>query len=523
MLQAFLPGAAMSKRRFEMFHYRQVLVRMRQGDSDRDIARSNTMGRRKAAQIREVAEERGWLAPGVPLPDDATLAAAFARREGLPASCLSSLEPWRDQITAWHHAGIQGTTIHAALTRNHGYTGSYSSVHRFVSQLIRAVEPAVPLRLVFRPAEAAQVDFGAGPVLTDARSGETFKTWFFVMTLCWSRHQYVELVRDQSCATWLACHRHAFEGFGGAVERVIIDNPKCAITRACAHDPEVQRAYAEYAEGYGFKIDPCPPRDPAKKGIVEAGVKYVKRAFLPLREFRSLADANRQAAEWVRGAAGNRCHGTTREKPLTRFLEVERALLRPLPAVPPVLAVWAKVKVHRDAHVQFEHGLYSVPFRLVGQTLWLKAGDGLVSLYRDHEQVASHPRQSRPGARSTVPDHLPPAALAWSLHDTQWCLREAQRIGPRCQALLETWFADQVLVNLRAAQGVLRLEKTYGTTRLEAACTRALRFGSARYRTVKNILAKGLDAVPAPALETSVPATYTQGGRFCRDSKTLLH
>ena len=73
----------------------------------------------------------------------------------------------------------------------------------------------------------------------------------------------------------------------------------------------------------------------------------MKRSFLPLREFRSLADANRQVAEWAMGEAGNRCHGTTREKPLTRFQEAERALLRPLPDVAPVLAVWAKVKVHR--------------------------------------------------------------------------------------------------------------------------------------------------------------------------------
>ncbi len=55
--------------------------------------------------------------------------------------------------------------------------------------------------------------------------------------------------------------------------------------------------------------------------------------------------------------AGNRCHGTTREQPLVRFADVERALLGKLPDVPPVLAVWAKVKVHRDAHVQYIHCL----------------------------------------------------------------------------------------------------------------------------------------------------------------------
>jgi len=56
---------------------------------------------------------------------------------------------------------------------------------------------------------------------------------------------------------------------------VIIDNAKCAIIKACRFDPQVQRSYAECAEGYDFKIDPCPPHDPQKKGIVESGVKYV--------------------------------------------------------------------------------------------------------------------------------------------------------------------------------------------------------------------------------------------------------
>jgi transposase len=507
-----------------MFHYRQVLVRMRQGDSDRQIGRFKTMGRRKIAHVREVAAERGWLTPAVPLPDDATLAAAFERPQALPASCVSSLEPWRERISQWHAQGIQGTTIHAALAREYGYGGSLSSVYRFVSQLVAASPPDVPLRLSFKPGEAAQVDFGAGPLITHAVTGETRKTWFFVMTLCWSRHQYAEFVHDQSSATWLACHRRAFEWFGGVPGRILIDNAKCAITKACIHDPEVQRAYAECAEGYGFRIDPCPPHDPQKKGIVESGVKYIKRSFLPLREFRSLTDANRQLADWVLGEAGNRCHGTTREKPLSRFLEAEKALLQPLPDVPPQLAVWAKVKVHRDGHIQFDKCLYSVPFRLMGQTLWLKATDQLVTLYRDQEPVANHPRQTRPGARSTLQDHLPPQALAWNLQDTQWCLREAQRIGPQCHALIQALFADQVLVNLRAAQAVLRLEKPYGRQRLEAACARAVSFGSLRYRSVKAILAKGLDqATPHPATDTELADTYIRGGRFCRNTQTLLH
>ncbi|ACD15607.1 IS21 family transposase [Paraburkholderia phytofirmans] len=506
-----------------MYQYRQVLVRMRQGDSDRDIDRSKIMGRKKLAAVREIATERGWLSPGNALPDDTQLATAFSRKEFLPASCISSAEPWREQIAQWHDAGVPGTTIHGALVRNHGYEGSYSSVYRLLQQLKAELTPDVPMRLEFKPADAAQVDFGAGPTITDAHTGEIHKTWFFVMTLCWSRHQYVEFVRDQSVDTWLLCHRHAFEWFNGVVARVIIDNPKCAIVKACIYEPEVQRAYAQCAEGYSFKVDPCPPRDPAKKGIVESGVKYVKSSFLPLREFRDLDDANRQAQAWVMQEASTRTHGTTREVPLKRFEDVEQALLLPLPDVQPELATWARVKVHRDAHVQFQRAYYSVPFRLAGKDLWLKATATMVQLYYEHELSASHVRQTAPGTRSTVADHMPPAAQAWQLHDTQWCLREAQRIGPSCHALVHALFGDQVLIKLRAVQGVLRFAQQFGASRLEAACRRANHFGTPSYKAVKLILQKGLDQswLSTEPAESSA-TTYTHGGRFCRDTQTLL-
>ena len=502
-----------------MFQYRQVLVRLRQGDSDRDIARSRLMGRKKLSKLRELAAPLGWLDPAQPLPDDAALAAALTPTR-VAASSVSSLAPFASLIRDWSAQGLQGTTMHAVLCRNHGYTGSYSAMRRFLQQLA-AAEPAVctTMRLDFDPAEAAQVDFGAGPTITDVHTGEVFKTWVFVMTLCWSRHQYAEVVRDQTIATWLGCHRRAFAWFGGVPGRLIIDNPKCAITRACVTDPSVQRAYAECAEGYGFKISPCPPRDPQKKGIVESGVKYIKRNFLPLREFRDLADANRQLQDWVLGTAGTRSHGTTREQPLARFA-TERGLLIALPSDPPEIATWAKVTVHRDAHVQFERTLYSVPFRLMGQQLWLRATDQTIQIYREQERVATHVRTSS-HRRSTVRDHLPPDALAWSMADPQHCLRESERIGPHCHALIQRLFADRVLDHLRAAQGVIRLEKQHGAARLDAACGRALAFDDPRYRTVKTILDRGLDQVPVHDSFDRLADTYTRGGRFGRRPSTL--
>jgi len=511
----------MANRRFEMYQYRQALVRMRLGDSDRTIAQTGLMGRKKAAQLRQVAQPHGWLDIDYPLPEDAVLAEALKKPVTRPQT-LSLVIPHQEEVTTWWKQGIQGTTIHQALQRKYGFSGSYSSVRRFLQQLEEA-HPVTTSVIEFAPGEAAQVDFGKGPTIIDVYTGEEISTWIFALVLAWSRLLYAELVVDQTVPTWLGCHRRAFEFFGGVPQRVIIDNPKCAITRACYHDPEVQRAYGECAEGYGFLIAPCPPRDPQKKGRIESGVKYVKNAFVPLRTFRCLADGNAQLKAWLLGAAGNRTHGTTREKPLSQWAETERFLLHYLPGQPPELADWRQVKVHGDCHVQFEQCYYSVPFRLVRQQLWLRASETTVRCYQEHQMVAVHPRLHRPGSRSTLDEHLPPEALAYKMQDPTWCRKQATQIGPYCRQLIDTLFADRVLDNLRAAQGIIRLGRSYGPTRLEAACRRAMAFANPRYRTVKTILEKGLDQQP---WDTDAPpplaAPYTGQGRFSRDTRHLF-
>jgi transposase len=478
------------------------------------------MGRKKSARFRQLALAHGWLDPQTPLPDSAALAHAIkGRKEDRLQPSL--VEPYADEVKKWLEKGIQGTTIHRALVHKYGFEGSYSSVRRFLAQY-KDAHPEVTTILDFTPGEAAQVDFGSGPDIIDVSTGEVIKTWFFVMTLCFSRHQYAEIITNQKVDTWLACHRRAFEFFGGVPNKLIIDNPKCAITRACYHDPAVQRSYATYAEGYRFMISPCPPRDPKKKGRVESGVKYVKRNFMPLREFRSLSDANDQLNHWVMETAGNRIHGTTHQRPLTLFVETEKVFLQPLPDVPPQVATWTQVKVHGNCHVQFEKVQYSVPFRLVHQHLWLKATDNTVKLFRDLEMVAVHPRLFKPGDRSTVDDHLPPEALAYKMQDPQWCLKQAQEIGSACHQVIQRLFKDRVLDNLRAAQGIIGLGKKYGSLRLETACQRALFFGNIRYRSIKTILNKGLDQLSLfePSEEALAPP-YTGSARFLRRGSAL--
>ncbi len=513
----------MANKRFEMYQYRQILVRMRMGESNRAIAQSGLMGRKKAQKLRDTAVAQDWLDKLKPLPENAELATVLNVTVHTSSSTMSSVLPHADKVKTWMKSGVQATTIHQQLVQNYGFTGSYWSVIRYINSVKEKEPGAVSTVMEFDPADAVQVDFGAGPLIVDTQTGELRKTWIFVMTLAWSRHMYAQFIWDQSTATWLSCHRRAFEWFNGVPKRVIIDNPKCAITKACYHDPDVQRAYGECAEDYGFLIAPCPVREPKKKGRVESNVKYIKNAFVPLKEFRSLSDANAQLKAWLVGVAGNRKHGTTKLIPLTQFKEVEQELLQPLPDVAPELAVWAQVKVHGDGHVQFQHCRYSVPYILIRETVWLRAGDSTVRIYQQHELKATHKRLRHQGGRSTVKEHQPPAAQAYNMQDPQYCLKQAEKVGEYCHLFIKRLFASRVLDNLRAAQGVVGFAKNYGPVRLENACYRALTFDNVRYSAVKQILEKGLDEMPHESHAfDSLSDSYTGKGRFHRDPNKLI-
>ncbi|WP_425129054.1 hypothetical protein [Burkholderia vietnamiensis] len=101
-----------------MHQYRQVLVRIRHGDSDRELARCRYMGRRKLAALRELAEQRGWLKPDAPLPDDAEIAAALGSPRKA-TSTVSGLEVHRALIASWLEQNVP-VRISANVTADFG-------------------------------------------------------------------------------------------------------------------------------------------------------------------------------------------------------------------------------------------------------------------------------------------------------------------------------------------------------------------------------------------------------------------
>lgn len=476
---------------------REMLRLMQRNYSNRKIAEVLQVNRKTVDKYAAWAHKNGLLTQELPSPEVLERLVKETFSEPLPPQNTSSLEPFRETILRLREQEVEIAAIRQRLIEQQGYTGSYAAVWRFVQKL-EPKRPEPTVRVEVSPGEEAQVDFGFAGQMLDPQTGRLRKAYAFVMTLSWSRHQYVEFVFDQKSTTWLLLHRHAFEFFGGVPERVVLDNLKAAILKACWEDPQVQRAYRECAEHYGFLIAPCRPATPEHKGKVEqGGVHYVKRNFLGGREPGCLLQANREVRHWCQTTAGLRKHGTVRQKPLERFQQVEQSALQPLPQAAYEPGQWKAVKLHRDCYVVFDNAYYSAPHRLIGETLWVRGGLQDVRVYTsDYELVALHSRANHPGQRLTLLDHLPPEKVPGLLLNRPGCQQQAVQIGPATAQLVQQLLDHRPEDRLRTAGKLLRLTERFGKERLEAACARALHFEDPAYLTVKRILEQGLDQQP---------------------------
>ena len=509
----------MSGRRTNVLVIRELFRHLRAGDSDRQVAgwhdaaglhetrfprvvppgqvaEALHVTRRTVAKYRTWAKAHNLLTGSLPTPEDLVRLLEQDLPASRPPKGTSSVEPYRAIVTDLRQRGVEIATIFQRLHDDHGYTGSYSSVHRFV----RALEPAVPdvtIRIERPPGEEAQVDFGYAGLMLDEH-GQRRRAWALVMTLSYSRHQYVEFVFDQKVETWLLLHCHAFESFGGVPRKVVLDNLKAGIIKACFDDPQVQRAYRDLAEYYGFLVAPCRPRQPQEKGKVESGVHFVVRRFLAGKEPAPLTENNLKVQTWVAQTAGLRLHDTTKWQPLPQFERVERPTLQPLPETPFELATWKQVKLHRNCYVTFDKAYYSAPHRFVDQKLWGRGDARTVRVYAEYQLSATHPRATEPGQRRTHPDHLPPHRVDALTLTPERCQAEATAIGPWTLQVVEALLAERPLDRLRSLRKLLRLAERYSPLRLERACARAVRFDTATYVSVKHILEQSLNVEDYP-------------------------
>jgi transposase len=309
-------------------------------------------------------------------------------------------------VALWNGAAEGNAVVVKALLAEEGVEASVRTVQRAVEDRRRQVHAAqvATVRFETKPGQQMQVDFGEKKVRL---GGQLVKVFLLVAVLSYSRRLFVRAFLNQRGDDWREGVAAAFVHFGGVVLEVLGDNARPLVEE---HDRKAgtvrfHPAWVEFCKDWDVTPKACGPYRARTKGKTESGVKYVKRNALAGRDFESFAALEKHLVEWM-AEADARVHGTTHERPLDRFEREEKAALRPLPSRPlPRRQQRLKRKVANDALVDVDTVRYSVPHRLVRESVEVQVGEAEVRIFHAGKLVATHARCKEPHGRVVDPAH----------------------------------------------------------------------------------------------------------------------
>src|SRR6266850_1257067 len=344
--------------------------------------------------------------------------------------------------------------------------------------------------------------------VVDGFTGEIIPVQIFVAVLGASNFTYAEAVWSQKLPDWIAAHVRAFAYFGGVARQTVSDNLKAGITKACFHEPTVNRTYADLARHYGTAIVPARPYKPRDKAKVEVGVQVVGRwilARLRHRRFFSLAELNAAIRALLDDLNNRPMRGWGLSR-RTLYEQLDRPKLIPLPPSPYEYAEWKRCRVGLDYHVEIAKHYYSVPHQLLRQEVEARITVATVEIFHRGKRVASHRRSLHPHRSSTIADHMPSAHRRYRDWTHERIRREAASVGPDTAALVDVILRSRPHPEqgFRSCIGILGLVKRFGAARVDAACTRALVLGTRSYTSVAAILKNHREHASAAAVEAPI-------------------
>jgi transposase len=397
----------------------------------------------------------------------------------LPRTNSAQIHPYREKIRIWIRQHLTAQRIYQDLVEEHGYTGSYDAVKRYARKLRKKGVRGFTDRLEHVPGREAQVDFGKATCRI--LFGSKWKrVWIFKMTLSSSKHAYEELVEKQDMETFLRCHENAFAFFGGVTEIVTIDNLKAGVIEASIFDPVLNETYLKFASHWGFAANPCIPRRPEHKGVVERDISYTKHNALDGRKFNSLAEANAYLRHWNKRWARTRIHGTTRCQVWKLFCDVERDRLRPVAEQPFVFFTVCSRKVDVNGCVEVKRGFYRVPPRLVGEKVVVHYNQQYVRIYSKGELAISHMRLERKGTVSDAPGCLPKWKHPNLESQERYYCSKARQISPALYKLVYDILCTDDPLAIRRVRGLLSVSKKFTNEVVDTAARKALSFSPVR-------------------------------------------
>ena len=404
----------------------------------------------------------------------------------LPATSASAsaCEPFRETIELGLSRGRNAVAIWQDMVTDHGFSGAYNTVKRFVRKLRGPEQPEAVGIIDTGPGEEVQVDYGEGPMVRDPQTGKYRRTRLFVMTLGYSRKAVRLLVFRSSTRTWAELHETAYRRLGGSCRIVVLDNLKEGVLTPDIYDPTLNPLFKDVLAHYGIVAMPCRVRDPDRKGKVERGVAHAQETPLKGMRFESLEEAQAYLDQWESRWADTRIHGTTKRQVAAMFAE-EKPFLLPLPLEPFRYYQYGERVVHLDGCVEVEAAYYSTPPGWIGKLVNVQWDSLHVRILdpKNHQLLREHVRQQRGRHRIEPGDNPKKTPLT-----TVQLLARAARAGSYIGTFCDQIHRHEGELGIRHILGVLSLAKKFGPNAVEDACAAALELRVYEYRFVRRYL-----------------------------------
>ena len=507
----------MARGRLSMRNTKEILrLKYEVGLRNRQIARSFKMSHTTVQKYITDAANKGITWP-LSEEDESKLAEMLyqARRQngkperGLPEMSYIHQEVRKKSVTLY----LLWEEYKASHPRGYGYTQFCEYYRRWRSNL----EPA--MRQHYTPGEKVFVDWAGQTIpVIDQKPGQVIQAVLFVGALGASNYTFAEAFENRKQASWLDAHVHMFEFFGGVTAITVPDNEKTGVTNACRYEPKLNDSYSNLARHYGTVVIPARVREPQDKSKVETAVLNAERriiAVLRNRTFFSIAELNRAIREELRKLNDRpfqKMNGCRR----SLFEKQEQPALKPLPVSRYEKEQWKHAKVNIDYHVQVDWHNYSVPYKYIQHRVEVRMTRQMIEILCRDKRIAVHRRSYKKGGFTTDSAHMPKSHqkhLKWSPGRLiNWAETDVgEYAGKVVRRIMED--KPHPEMGYRSCLGLMRLSKTYGKERLEAACKRAWLLNACRYRSIKSRLSTGMDTQPLPEEEPSCEPVVHQNLR----------
>ena len=276
--------------------------------------------------------------------------------------------------------------IYHYLVKNHGYTGSYSTIKRYIHNLHIEKQQNAIIRFETDPGIQAQVDWKES-LKFKTKDGETIKFNVFLMILGFSRTKFLMVTetRDlQQVEFSLAC---AFRYFGGVPHEILFDNMRSIIDKARTQysEPVFNENFKVFAEDCGFVPKACVAYRPETKGKIEVTAKLMNRLKVYSGDITGFDDI-RQIASELNDEINSAVCQATGKKPFD-LLEAEKPFL--LKTNLGILTGYfidnVKRKVSKESMISYEGKKYSVPPEYIGKKVDISdAGSGFDISFNGH-------------------------------------------------------------------------------------------------------------------------------------------